>query len=164
MTYDELLEAADDLGLIAKEKDLQAHDGLIRGRRVAIRRSIQSQRRKACVLAEEIGHYFTTAGDIMDPTDAGSRKQERRARIWAHDVQVGLDGILAADAAGCRSVYEMADFLEVPEDFLIEAIGCYSERYGRGICYKGYRILFDPLEVRHGEDEDKEKDISEDQP
>ena len=28
MTYDELLEAADDLGLIAKEKDLQAHDGL----------------------------------------------------------------------------------------------------------------------------------------
>ena len=87
---------------------------------------------------------------------------ERRARIWAHDVQVGLDGILAADAAGCRSVYEMADFLEVPEDFLIEAIGCYSERYGRGICYKGYRILFDPLEVRHGEDE--EKDNTEDQP
>lgn len=164
MTYDELLEAADDLGLIAKEKDLQAHDGLIRGRRVAIRRSISSQRRKACVLAEEIGHYFTSAGDIMDPTDTGSRKQERRARIWAHDVQVGLDGILAADAAGCRSVYEMADFLEVPEDFLIEAIGCYSERYGRGICYKGYRILFDPLEVRHGEDEDKEKDIIEDQP
>ena len=162
MTYDELLEAADDLGLIAKEKDLQAHDGLIRGRRVAIRQSISSQRRKACVLAEEIGHYFTSAGDIMDPTDAGSRKQERRARIWAHDVQVGLDGILAADAAGCRSVYEMADFLEVPEDFLIEAIGCYSERYGRGICYKGYRILFDPLEVRHGE-EDKEKDNIEDQ-
>ena len=162
MTYDELLEAADDLGLIAKEKDLQAHDGLIRGRRVAIRRSISSQRRKACVLAEEIGHYFTTAGDIMDPMDAGSRKQERRARIWAHDVQVGLDGILAADAAGCRSVYEMADFLEVPEDFLIEAIGCYSERYGRGICYKGYRILFDHLEVRHGEDE--EKDNTEDQP
>ena len=159
MTYDELLEAADDLGLIAKEKDLQAHDGLIRGRRVAIRQSISSQRRKACVLAEEIGHYFTSAGDIMDPTDTGSRKQERRARIWAHDVQVGLDGILAADAAGCRSVYEMA---EVPEDFLIEAIGCYSERYGRGICYKGYRILFDPLEVRHGE-EDKEKDNIEDQ-
>lgn len=162
MTYEELLEAADDLGLITKEKDLQAHDGLIRGRRVAIRRSIPSQCRKACVLAEELGHYFTSAGDIMDPTDAGSRKQERRARIWAHDVQVGLDGILAADAAGCRSVYEMADFLEVPEDFLIEAIGCYSERYGREICYKGYQILFDPLEVRHGKDE--EKDNSEDQP
>ena len=162
MTYEELLEAADDIGLIAKEKDLQAHDGLIRGRRVAIRRSIPSQCRKACVLAEELGHYFTSGGDIMDPTDAGSRKQERRARIWAHDIQVGLDGILAADAAGCRSVYEMADFLEVPEDFLIEAIGCYSERYGRGICYKGYQILFDPLEVRH--DEDEEKDNIEDQP
>ena len=75
MTYEELLEAADDLGLIAKEKDLQAHDGLIRGRRVAIRRSIPSQCRKACVLAEELGHYFTSAGDIMDPTNAGSRKQ-----------------------------------------------------------------------------------------
>ena len=153
MTYEELLKTADDLGLITKEKDLQAYDGRIMGRRVAIRRTIPSQRRKACVLAEELGHYFTTAGDIMDQSGADARKQERRARIWAHDVQVGLDGILAADAAGCRSIYEMADFLEVPEDFLIEAIGCYRERYGTGILYKGCTILFDPLEVIDGEKE-----------
>ena len=80
MTYEELLKTADDLGLIAKEKDLQAYDGRIKGRRVAIRRTIPSQRRKACVLAEELGHYFTTGGDIMDQSCAGARKQERRAR------------------------------------------------------------------------------------
>ena len=152
MTYEELLSTADDLGLVAKEKDLRASDGRIRGNRIAIRRDMQDAR-KACVLAEELGHYFTTAGDIMDQSDAGSRKQERRARIWAHDVQVGLDGIIAADAAGCVNLYEIADFLDVPEDFLWEAIGCYKERYGTGIHYKGCTILFDPvLEVIHDEE------------
>lgn len=153
MTYEELLETADEIGLVTKEKDLQAHDGRIKGRRVAIRRSIESEKRKACVLAEELGHYFTTAGDIMDQSGSNARKQERRARIWAHDVQVGLDGILAADAAGCRSIYEMADFLDVPEDFLVEAIKCYKERYGTEIEYKGCLITFEPLEVRHDEEE-----------
>lgn len=153
MTYEELLETADEIGLVTKEKDLQAHDGRIKGRRVAIRRSIESEKRKACVLAEELGHYFTTAGDIMDQSGSNARKQERRARIWAHDVQVGLDGILAADAAGCRSIYEMADFLDVPEDFLVEAIKCYKERYGTEIEYKGFLITFEPLEVRHDEEE-----------
>lgn len=157
MTYEELLDTADELGLVTKEKDLRASDGRIRGNRIAIRRDMPDTR-KACVLAEELGHYFTTAGDIMDLTDAGSRKQERRARIWAHDVQVGLDGIIAADAAGCINLYEIADFLDVPEDFLWEAIGCYKERYGIRIRYKDCVILFDPvLEVVHDNKEKPEE-------
>ena len=155
MKYEELLKAADDLGLVTKEKDLQASDGRIRGNRIAIRRDMP-EARKACVLAEELGHYFTTAGDIMDLSDTGSRKQERRARIWAHDVQIGLDGIIAADAAGCTNLYEIADFLDVPEDFLWEAINCYKERYGIGSRYKGCTVLLDPvLEVIHGEENEE---------
>lgn len=156
MDYEELLDAADGLGLIAKEKDLRANDGRIKGNRIAIRRDI-TYTRKACVLAEELGHYFTSAGDITDLSDADSRKQERRAHIWAHDVQIGLDGIIAAEAAGCRNLYETADFLGVPEDFLAEAIRCYGERYGTEIRYKGSRIILIPgLEVIH-EDEENEK-------
>ena len=152
MTYEELLSASDSLGLITREKDLQANDGLIKGRRIAIRQTIPTSAQKACVLAEELGHYFTTSGDIRNMDYTNNRKQERRARIWAHDVQVGLDGILAADAAGCRNLFETADFLDVPEEFLWEALKCYKERYGSRIRYKGCIISLDPVGVIHEEE------------
>ena len=31
---------------------------------------------KACVLAEELGHHYTTVGDIIDQKESENRKQE----------------------------------------------------------------------------------------
>lgn len=143
MTYESLLAASDDLGLIAKEKDLQAFDGRIKGNRVAIRRSISTQRKKACVLAEELGHFFTSSGDILDDSPI-ARKQERKARMWAFDVQIGLSGLIDASKAGCRSIYETAEFLDVPENFLTDCLTCYHEKYGTSVKHGGYMIYFDP--------------------
>ncbi len=64
MNYEQLLTAADQEGLPVKEQPLTEHDGLICGRRVAIRRKIATQKEKSCVLAEELGHYYTSSGDI----------------------------------------------------------------------------------------------------
>ena len=50
MTYDELLMEADNNGLIVKEAPLQASDGRIKGRRIAIRQNIPTLRKKADVL------------------------------------------------------------------------------------------------------------------
>ena len=58
MNYEQLLTAADQEGLLVKEQPLAEHDGLIRGRRVAIRQKIATQKEKSCVLAEELGLYF----------------------------------------------------------------------------------------------------------
>ena len=143
MNYESLLSAADSLGLITKEKDLQAYDGRIKGRRVAIRRSISTQRKKACVLAEELGHYFTSTGDILGG-DVSSRKQERLARLWAYNLQIGLSGLIYASEAGCCNNYEAAEFLDVPELFLAECLKCYHEKYGPWIRYQGHVIRFDP--------------------
>ena len=129
MTYESLLIASDEHGLIAKEKDLQAFDGRIKGNRVAIRRSIPTQRKKACVLAEELGHFFTSSGSILDDSPI-ARKQERKARMWAYDVQIGLSGLIEACEAGCRSVFEVAEYLDVPENFLTDCLTCYHENYG----------------------------------
>ena len=74
MTYEGLLVVADSLGLITREKDLQAYDGRIKGTRVAIRRSIPTYRKKACVLAEEIGHYFTSSGDLLTDTPEAMKR------------------------------------------------------------------------------------------
>ena len=50
MTYEQLLTTADQAGLTVKERPLQKHDGLIRGNRIAIRKSIDTQAEKYCVL------------------------------------------------------------------------------------------------------------------
>ena len=76
MNYEQLLTAADQEGLLVKEQPLTEHDGLIRGSRIAIRKDIETQAEKSCVLAEEIGHYRTSSGNILDQNKVESRKQE----------------------------------------------------------------------------------------
>ena len=78
--------------------------------------------KKSCVLAEELGHYFTSAGNILDQTDTVNRRQEYRARLYGYNLQIGLRGIISAHTAGCRNLYEMADYLDITEEYLKEAL------------------------------------------
>ena len=143
MDYESLLVTAESIGLVVREKDLQAYDGRIKGLRVAIRRDLPTDRAKACVLAEEVGHYFTSSGDLINESQE-ARKQERRARMWAYDLQIGLSGIVAAKTAGCKNLHETAEYLNVPPEFLVECVKCYREKYGTATKYRDYIIFFDP--------------------
>ena len=129
MTYDQLLTATDQNGLAVKEYPLTDHDGLLKGKRIAIRKDIETQAEKSCVLAEELGHHYTTAGDILDQTDVMNQKQEYRARLYGYNLKIGLTGLIRAYEAGCRNLYEMADFLDATEEYLKEAIQCYRSKY-----------------------------------
>lgn len=102
MKYETLLDEAHNNGLIVKEKPLHSSNGRIKGNRIAIRENIDTSAEKACVLAEELGHHYTTVGNIIDLTDAQNRKQERQARLWAYNKQIGLTGIIRAFEAGCQ--------------------------------------------------------------
>lgn len=144
MEYEELLEEADSQGLIVKEKPLKYNNGRIKGKRIAIRKDIDTTTEKACVLAEELGHHYTTVGNILDLEDPANRKQERRARLWGYDKLIGLHGIINAYEAGCRSSYEIADYLGVTEEYLQECIGAYREKYGTGARIGEYYLMFEP--------------------
>ena len=144
MEYEELLEEADNQGLIVKEKPLKYNNGRIKGKRIAIRKDIDTTTEKACVLAEELGHHYTTVGNILDLEDPANRKQERRARLWGYDKLIGLSGIINAYEAGCRSSYEIADYLGVTEEYLQECIGAYREKYGTGATVGEYYVMFEP--------------------
>ena len=135
---------ADNNGLIVKEAPLQASDGRIKGRRIAIRQNIPTLRKKADVLAEELGHYYTTVGRIVEQASASDRKQERIARLWAYDKRIGLAGLVKGYQAHCRNRHELAECLEVSEEFLKEALDCYREKYGSHVNFGGYTIIFDP--------------------
>lgn len=144
MTYEVLLNAADQAGLTVKEKPLSESDGLIKGNRIAIRKDIPTQAEKSCVLAEELGHYFTSAGNILDQTDTVNRRQEYRARLYGYNLQIGLRGIISAHTAGCRNLYEMADYLDITEEYLKEALNCYQSKYGEYVKVDNYMIYFIP--------------------
>lgn len=145
MNYEELLDTADQLNLAVKEQPLTVHDGLIRGRRIAIRKSIETQAEKSCVLAEELGHYFTSFGNILNMDETQNRKQELRARLSGYDMQIGLIGIVECYKHHCRSLYEMAEYLQITEEYLKEALECYSRKYGENlVTIDNYAIRFVP--------------------
>lgn len=149
MNYEQLLTAADQEGLLVKEQPLTEHDGLIRGSHIAIRKDIETQAEKSCVLAEEIGHYRTSSGNILDQNKVESRKQEYRARLYGYNLKIGLAGLIRAYEARCRDRYEMAEYLDVTEEYLEEAIDCYKAKYGLYASVDNYIIYFEPFAVMH---------------
>lgn len=144
MTFDELLIEADEAGLIVKEAPLALNDGLCFGNKIAIRDDIVTSIQKADTLAEELGHYYTTVGNIIELQNIEDEKQERTARLWAYNKQVGLTGIIEAFQAHCSGRFEIAEFLNVSEDFLQEALECYRQIYGTGTMVDNYYIRFEP--------------------
>lgn len=51
---------------------------------ITLNSNIETDSEKACILAEEIGHYHTTTGNILDQSRIENVKQEKRARNWAY--------------------------------------------------------------------------------
>lgn len=144
MLYENLLLEADIENLIVKEKQLINNDGRISGNRIAIRKDILTSAKKACVLAEELGHHFTTVGNILDQKNLLNKKQELHARTWAYNECVGLLGIIDSFNAGCRSLYDMAEHLGVTEKFLHDALESYRRKYGLRVEVDNYIIFFEP--------------------
>ena len=137
----------------AFEDNVKVHDyylgeeslrGIYVNGNVAINTSVNNSIEKACVLAEELGHHHTSVGNILDMDLTGNRKQERQARIWAFNKLIGLTGIIEAFEHGCQNRYEMAEYLEVTEEFLEECAACYRNKYGVGTTLDNYYIMFIP--------------------
>ena len=104
-----------------------------------------TNKEQAAVLAEELGHHLTAAGDILDQSVAANRKQELHGRIWAYNRLIGLTGIIRAYRMGCRNRYEVAECLDVPEETLQEALTYYHARYGVCTQVDNYVIYFEPV-------------------
>lgn len=147
MVYDELLNEAKHHNVDTYEKPLSKRNkGLYADNVIWINKHLTTND-KICTLAEELGHYHTTVGDILEQSKLSNRKQEKRARNWAYKRLVSLDSIIEAYHAGVQSKYELADFLNVTEAFLIDALNRYKEEYGVSKTIGQYTIFFEPLAV-----------------
>ena len=146
MTYDKLLEEADKLNLFVVEnaKFRSRACGLINNDVIGINKNVRSYTKRSCILAEEIGHYKTTVGNIIDQSSTANRKQERNARMWAYNQMVGLQGIISCYQARCNNLIEMADHLGVTEQFLSDALREYQSKYIEYTQVDNYIIYFVP--------------------
>ena len=142
--YESLIDEAYDRGVLVKEKPLKYNNGRIKGNRIAIRRDINTNKEKSCVLAEELGHYYTSYGNILNQSVIDNRKQEFRARVWAYQKIITMDKLIEAYQKGCRNSFEIAEELTVTEEFLLEGISIFRQKYPAVLQYKGYLIQFSP--------------------
>lgn len=132
-SYDKLLHEANEKGLLIVEKDFKSDaKGLCKGNKIGIRKDLSSNE-KACVLAEEIGHYETTVGDIISQNSSDNRKKEKMARKWAVDKMLTIEDLFLAGENSCETLFDVAEYLEVTEDFLSEAIAIFKQKYGHSL-------------------------------
>jgi len=149
MEYEKLLTEANSEGIYVIENlefESQA-SGLINGNVIGLSKYLSTHSEKTCVLSEELGHYYTSVGNILDQASEGNRKQEYKARLWAYNKMVTIEKLISAKEAGCRNRYEIAEHLNVTESFLQEAIDCYHSKYGLGMQKGEYIILFEPFNI-----------------
>ena len=106
---------------------------------IALSSKIKDTREKICILAEEIAHIKINVGNISE-----NPKEELKARGLAYNSLIGLDGIISSYNNGCVNKYEMAEFLEVTESFLEDAINWYKSKYGVSTRHGSYEIRFIP--------------------
>ena len=145
--YETLLENASDAGVIVDETSHFCGTkikGLYLDKHIAISKDISTDTEKACILAEELGHHYTATGNILDQSTVENRKQEMRGRIVAYNKLVGLRGIVDAYLHHCQSISESAEYLEVTEEFLIDSLNYYRNKYGVYTKLDNYVIVFEP--------------------
>lgn len=142
VTYEEMLIENEEV--IVKEKALRSSDGRIKGNKIAIRKDIETDTEKGCVLAEELGHWYTTSGNILNQEKIENRKQEYRARLHGFNLKIGLMGLVRAFEHGCRSASDIAEYLDVTEEYLKEAVDCYRSKYGVYATVDNYAVYFTP--------------------
>lgn len=106
-----------------------------------------SEREKHQTLHEELAHHKLTYGNILDQSQFNNRKFENYARRYSYEITVPLSGIVEAFKQGVHNLYELANFFEVTEGYVLDCIEHYKRKYGLSTFDGDYLIQFDPLRV-----------------
>lgn len=121
--YEELIAEYDN-ELLIEERPIRNH-GLYADNVVWINKNLNTAS-KYCILAEEVGHYQTSSGDILDQTTLDNQKQELKARRWAYEKILPIEIIRFALIDGHTEIWDMAEYLNVDETFLRAALKYYN--------------------------------------
>lgn len=114
---------------------------------ITLSTALQTTCERCCVLAEELGHHYTTPIDLFKAPNTLQERYERRAMQWAVQELVPLSRLIRAWQRGIRSAWELAEYLNVTESFLRRALELYEAQHGVCAHCDDYCIHFRPMEV-----------------
>ena len=145
--YEKLLNSAHLQGINVYELDLgiDIPYGKCVGNNIIINNR-STEKEKLCVLLEELGHFKYTVGNITNLKDIRNLKQEYKARSFSYKSLVGITKLIEAHKSRISN-HDLADYLGVTEQFLIEALSYYELKYGNWYEIDNYIIRFNPLGV-----------------
>lgn len=118
---------------------------------ITVSTTLDNSKEETCVIAEELGHYYTSFGNLLTDSKLDKtviRKQEEQAKRWAIKKLVTLKKIVAAFENGARNISELAEYLDVTNEFLLQSIETYNRIYGKCKKYNDrYILYFEPFGV-----------------
>lgn len=144
-----LLEIVDNqnIELIEDKLPIKKLKGLYFDNTIVLNSKINTEAEKNCILAEELGHYSTSSGNILGQEKIVNVKQELKARRWAASELIKVDDFVRAFEAGVRNRFELAEFLEVTEEFIGFALAHFYSKHGESYDLGNYTVYFNPLGV-----------------
>lgn len=147
--YEELIEELSGDGIDVIEFDFTNDNfhGLYVDGCIAINKNL-STCEKVLTAYEEWGHYKTSCGNILDQSTSANRRQEKRARRWAHDkfmpVERFIEKILEIQPT---DVWELIDALDITYPYLCSLVEHYQQKFGSYKEFEGGCIWFDPIDI-----------------
>ena len=131
-----------------RETDVMPNDlhGLWLGDLILIKRNL-SETRKAEVLYEELAHHKLTYGNILDQSKWINRKFENYAKRHGYEAALPLRIIVEAHHYGVSNLYELAQYVQLSEEHVLEILKHYKQKHGLTTRYGKYVIQFEPLRV-----------------
>lgn len=144
--YEELLTKNEHIKIKDTHSLPNGYSGFYKDGVILIDKNL-SERRKAEVLYEELTHHKLTYGNILDQSKFNNRKFENYARRHGYEAALPLRIIVEAHNYGVSNLYELAEYVQLSEEYIAEILKHYKNKYGIGTHYEEYLITFDPLRV-----------------
>lgn len=83
---------------------------------------------QVAALAEEIGHFQRSYGQIIKLDSIQAIKSEHSGRVAAYQNLLPCSTLKAAMRSGTCTLWELAEFFDLPEGFVKEAFQYYRQR------------------------------------
>ncbi|WP_341775575.1 ImmA/IrrE family metallo-endopeptidase [Staphylococcus pasteuri] len=144
--YEELLTKNEHIKIKDTHSLPNGYSGFYKDGIILIDKNL-SETRKAEVLYEELAHHKLTYGNILDQSKDINRKFENYARRYGYEAALPLRIIVEAHNYGVSNLYELAEYVQLSEEYIAEILKHYKNKYGIGTHYGEYLITFDPLRV-----------------
>lgn len=123
-------------------------DGIMLLNSIIINERIKGTRKDNRVTLHEYYHLKTCPVNLAEAPKPIQNKYETLAERMTINKCMPIEKLLKLFEMGVRSLYELSEYLEIDEEYIIQGLNTYQQIYGYNYRYKEYLIKsFSPFVV-----------------